>query len=276
MSASQASDATLPLIMAVLVAASTQLLVGYNIGVMNAPEKVVFPGHSTAEWSLAVAAFAIGGPFGSMAGGKLADSRGRTGALMIDIWTFLVGGLLQTFAVNMFMITVARFIIGFASGFATVVGPVYLGEISPLSMRGLMGTMTQFGIVTGILVADFFAFPFATENGWRFLFAITPIVALIQVLFSTMLLESPKWLLNRDPDSLRARYIIKNLQGIGSDSEVEAEIAALTSGQGTRQEAPNQGLVLRELICSRKLRRLFFSSVALQMGQQLCGINAVL
>ena len=38
-------------------------------GVMNAPEKVVFPGHSTGAWSLAVAAFAVGGPFGAVVGG---------------------------------------------------------------------------------------------------------------------------------------------------------------------------------------------------------------
>jgi hypothetical protein len=57
---------TLPLIFAVVVAAMSQFLVGYNTGVMNAPEKVVFPGHSTLSWSLAVAAFAVGGPFGAI------------------------------------------------------------------------------------------------------------------------------------------------------------------------------------------------------------------
>ena len=48
------------LIFAVLVASLSQFLVGYNTGCMNAPADVVFPGHSTAQWSWAVAAFAIG------------------------------------------------------------------------------------------------------------------------------------------------------------------------------------------------------------------------
>jgi len=48
------------LIFAVLIASLSQFLVGYNIGVMNAPADVVFVGHSTAQWSLAVSAFAIG------------------------------------------------------------------------------------------------------------------------------------------------------------------------------------------------------------------------
>ena len=63
--------------MAVFVAMISQFLVGYNTAVMNAPASVVFPGHSTTEWSLAVSAFAIGGPFGAMIGGLLANKRGR-------------------------------------------------------------------------------------------------------------------------------------------------------------------------------------------------------
>jgi hypothetical protein len=63
--------------MAVFVAMISQFLVGYNTAVMNAPAAVVFPGHSTTEWSLAVSAFAIGGPFGAMIGGLLANKRGR-------------------------------------------------------------------------------------------------------------------------------------------------------------------------------------------------------
>ena len=68
---------TIPLIFAVIAASASQFLVGYNTGVMNAPESVVFPGHSTASWSIAVAAFAVGGPFGANLAGTLADSRGR-------------------------------------------------------------------------------------------------------------------------------------------------------------------------------------------------------
>lgn len=54
--------------MTVVVAVIAQFLVGYNTGVMNAPADVVFPGHTTTEWSVAVSAFAIGGPFGAFLG----------------------------------------------------------------------------------------------------------------------------------------------------------------------------------------------------------------
>jgi len=267
---------TTPLVFAIIVAVASQFLVGYNTSVLNAPEKVVFPGHSTFLWSLAVAAFAAGGPIGAIAAGKLADSHGRRGALLIDTWTFLIGGLLQTFALDMYTIIVSRFIIGFASGFSSVLVPIYLGELAPPTLRGMLGTLTQFAMVTGILIADLVAFPFATLESWRVLFAVTAIVAAIQLFCAPFLLESPRWLLNRDPKSLRARYIIKKLRGLRYDHEVENELGNYIIGEAAQhQEEKSQAAVLGEMIGHRKIRMLLISSLVLQMGQQLSGINAV-
>jgi hypothetical protein len=135
-----ANVVTMPLVFAIVVAATSQFLVGYNTGVMNAPVNVIFPGHSTLSWSMAVAAFAVGGPFGAITGGQMADQRGRRGALLIATWTFLFGGILQTFSLDMFTIIVSRFIVGFASGYSSVLVPIYLGELAPPTMRGMLGT----------------------------------------------------------------------------------------------------------------------------------------
>jgi MFS transporter, SP family, solute carrier family 2 (facilitated glucose transporter), member 3 len=267
---------TTPLVFAIIVASTCQFLVGYNTGVMNAPEKVVFPGHSTTAWAMAVAAFAVGGPFGAALGGKMADQRGRRGAMLIDIWIFLLGGLIQTIAQDMLTIIIARLIIGFASGYSSVLIPVYLGEMAPPTLRGTLGTLTQFCLVIGILISDLMAFPFATENGWRVMFAVTFIIAILQLLMSPFLLESPRWLLNRDPNSLRARYIIKRLRGLRDEQQVEQEVGNFIIGETAQhQEEGSQASILKELWTHRKRRMLLVSSLVLQMGQQLSGINAV-
>lgn len=272
----EAAVITTPLVFAIICAVMCQFLVGYNTGVMNAPGGVVFPGHSTGSWSVAVAAFAIGGPLGAVAGGRMADARGRRGALLIDTWTFLLGGVMQAFAFDMFTIIIARFVIGFASGFSSVLVPIYLGELAPPTLRGTLGTLTQFAMVMGILVADLFSFPFATEELWRLLFGVTAITALLQLLLSAFLLESPRWLLGRDPNSLKARYIIKQLRGLRYDHEIETEVGHfLVGGQAQNQVKKSQSEVLREMMAHRKLRALFISCLVLQMGQQFCGINAV-
>eukprot|EP00559_Dactyliosolen_fragilissimus_P003425 CAMPEP_0184858844 /NCGR_PEP_ID=MMETSP0580-20130426/3880_1 /TAXON_ID=1118495 /ORGANISM="Dactyliosolen fragilissimus" /LENGTH=714 /DNA_ID=CAMNT_0027355169 /DNA_START=2155 /DNA_END=4299 /DNA_ORIENTATION=- len=296
---------TTPLIFAILVATMSQFLVGYNTGVMNAPENVVLTPHSTGIWGLAVAAFAVGGPFGANIAGNLADTRGRRGALLINTWLFLLGGLIQTLAIDMFSIIIARFIIGFASGFSSVLVPIYLGELAPPTLRGMLGTLTQFALVLGILVSDLLAFPLASPLKWRILFSVTAIVAIIQLFCAPWLLETPRWLLNRDTNSRKARYIIKQLRGFRTYEEVETEVGhfvsaiqAQTMKQHQNQNANNapptnhnnsnqkkqtdnnsnsnnNTTTIMELFQDKSVRLLVISCLVLQMSQQLCGINAV-
>ena len=120
---------TAPLLVAVAIAAAAQFLNGFNTSVMNAPEAVVFPGHTTLEWSLAVAAYCVGAPFGAGAGGLLAKSLGRRGALLWDARIFLVGGLLMACAPTIRWLIVGRFVVGIASGLGSVLVPIYLGEL---------------------------------------------------------------------------------------------------------------------------------------------------
>jgi SP family facilitated glucose transporter-like MFS transporter 3 len=183
---------------------------------------------------------------------------------------------MQTFALNMSIVIVARFIIGYASGFSSVLVPIYLGELAPPTLRGLLGTLTQFALVSGILIAELLAFPFATESQWRILFAVTPLVAVAQLLLSPFLLACPRWLLSRDPKSLKARYIIKRLRGLRYDHEVETEVGHFLMGSGAQnQEQATTMDVLKDMWSQRKIRLLLISALILQMGQQFSGINAV-
>jgi SP family facilitated glucose transporter-like MFS transporter 3 len=95
---------------------------------MNAPEAFVFPGHSAAEWSLAVSAFCVGAPFGCVLAGRWAEYRGRRGALLLITWLFIIGGAIQSLAGSMYVIMIARAVIGLSSGASTVLVPIYLGE----------------------------------------------------------------------------------------------------------------------------------------------------
>ncbi len=264
--------------MAVLMALISQFLVGYNTSVMNGPESVVFPGHTTAQWSLAVSAFAIGGPGGAVLGGYLANTRGRKGALLINIWVFFVGGLLMTCALNVYWLIPARLLIGFASGVSSVVVPVYLGEIAPPTLRGTLGTCTQFAMVIGILVSVLMAFPCATQTRWRLMFLVTPALSLLLVCASFFLLESPRWLLNRDEKSQEARLVIKKLRAYRRDADVEQEASNFlfaAAKHKTPYSSAHSSSAMLGLLANRDMRVLVVCAIALQMAQQLCGINAV-
>jgi len=269
---------TFHLLMAVIVAVISQFLVGYNTSVLNAPETVIFPGHSTLSWSLAVSAFAVGGPVGSIAGGYLANLRGRKGAMFINSWIYLAGGVVMTLARDMLWLVVARFVIGFASGVAMVVVPVYLGEIAPPTLRGTLGTCTQFAIVIGILVSNVLAFPLATATGWRYLLMLSPLLSIVQLLASPYVVESPRWLLSKDETSAEARIAIKKLRAFRTLNEVEQEVQnylfASARHKTARHSAHSPGAVF-DLLMAKDMRILLISSIVLQLAQQLSGINAV-
>lgn len=277
---------TTPLIFAVLIASMLQFIYGYNISVMNSPEQYVFPGHSTGEWSMAVAAFCVGGPFGSVLGGQWADSRGRRGALLIITWLFVFGGFIQACAPTLNVVILARAIIGLASGASSVLVPLYLGEMAPPNLRGVIGTMTQFALVIGIFFVDLVGFLFANADQWRYMFALTGVLALLQLALTPFLLESPRWLLGRNRNSAKARFIIKKLRGFRYDEEVETEVdhfvgAAISqqlgcdgNGDGDDVETSknsSSGSVMAEMFADRKVRLLVISTLVLQAAQQLCG-----
>ena len=147
---------TLPLTIAMVGGCMGALQYGYNTAALNAPEANIKKalGLSTVGWSLSVAIFAIGGMLGCALAGMPADRLGRRYFLAINAIPFIIGGLLQTFAANLTMMVIGRFAVGFGSGGATVVVPMYLGEVAPPNLRGAFGTLNQFAIVGGILIAE--------------------------------------------------------------------------------------------------------------------------
>lgn len=132
-------------------------------------------------------------------------------------------------------------------------------------------------MVIGILVADLLAFPFATESGWRYLFAVTPIIALLQLIASPFLFESPRWLLNHDPKSIQARTIVRQLRGITDEHELENELTNYIVAEAAQHqdEKKSQFAIIQQMFKDKRMRLLLISSLVLQMAQQLGGINAV-
>mmetsp|Transcript_29505 Transcript_29505/g.50235 ORF Transcript_29505/g.50235 Transcript_29505/m.50235 type:complete len:686 (+) Transcript_29505:58-2115(+) len=273
---------TTPLIFAVLIASLLMFNAGYNISVMNAPEPFVFPGHSTGAWSVAVAAFCVGGPVGAVLAGKWADERGRRAALLMTTWLFIIGGLIQSFAPSLVVVMVARAVIGVSSGASTVLVPIYLGELAPPNLRGVIGTMTQFALVVGILFADIVGFVLANAKSWRWMFSLTSVMALCQLLMTPFLLESPRWLLGKNQNSSKARFIIKKLRGFRYDEEVETEVEHYLGASKTQSlddDANKQGNEKKnataEMFADKKVRLLVVSTLVLQIANQFSGINAV-
>lgn len=76
--------------------------------------------------------------------------------LIANVLAFIAAALMgfSKMARSWEMLIVGRFVVGLYSGLSTGFVPMYVGEVSPTSLRGAMGTLHQLGIVIGILIAQ--------------------------------------------------------------------------------------------------------------------------
>lgn len=273
---------TKPLLVSCCVALLSAFQFGYNTGVTGAlTPDFVFPGHSNLEWSLCVSAFPVGGPIGSLIAGKLSTVYGRKNTLLVDAGLFIVAGLIMAFSWNVYMLIFGRFIVGFASGIVSVVVPLYLGELAPPNLRGALGTGYQFGMVSGILLADLLAFVFVrgiteetnlngtfSQPGWRAMFGFTMVPAIVQLLCFAILDESPRWLLTQNKPK-DAADILRRLRGT---NDVYEEIDSICSASDNEVLTVSVFQVLKD----RSIRYALIVGIGLQIAQQMSGINAVI
>uniref|UniRef100_A0A674JYG9 Solute carrier family 2, facilitated glucose transporter member 4 n=2 Tax=Terrapene triunguis TaxID=2587831 RepID=A0A674JYG9_9SAUR len=164
---------TSTLVLSVFTAVLGSLQCGYNIGVINAPQKIIEQNYNatwlarhnasidlatlTTLWSLSVAIFSIGGMISSFLVGVVSEWLGRKRAMIINNALAFLGGALMGLAklgCSYEMMILGRFLIGAYSGLVSGLVPMYVGEISPTHLRGALGTLHQLALVIGILIAQ--------------------------------------------------------------------------------------------------------------------------
>lgn len=84
------------------------------------------------------------------------------------------GGLLMGLSKPMSSVEVlvlGRLVIGYNCGLYTALVPMYLLEMSPLNLRGGLGTVSQVGVTVGMLLSQILGLPLflGTETKWPYL-----------------------------------------------------------------------------------------------------------
>lgn len=282
---------TFQLLLAVGTAVIGSLQFGYNTGVINAPQKIIeafynetwfdryeSPITSTnliTLWSVSVSMFSVGGIFGSFSVGVFVNRFGRKNSmLMANTLAFIAAALMgfSKMAASWEMLIIGRFIIGLYSGLSTGFVPMYVGEVSPTSLRGALGTLHQLGIVTGILIAQVFGMESIMGNAewWPLLLGFTFIPAVIQCALLTICPESPRYLLINRNEENKAKNILKKLRGT---TDVSADMQEMK--EESRQMMREKKVTIIELFRSPLYRQPMIIAIMLQLSQQLSGINAV-
>jgi MFS transporter, SHS family, lactate transporter len=136
-------------------------------------------------------------PVGAFVFGVLADRIGRRPALMIDIIAFSVFELSSAFAPSLKIFLITRALFGIAMGGEWGVGAALAFETLPAEGRGFFSGLLQEGYVVGNLFASLvFGLLFSTI-GWRGMFVVGALPAMLVIYIRSKVDESPAWLQGR-------------------------------------------------------------------------------
>ncbi|KAI8459664.1 hypothetical protein BY996DRAFT_4575731 [Phakopsora pachyrhizi] len=236
----------------------------------------------------------FGAILGVLQAGFTAEKYGRHFAIRSGAIIFIIGSALQTASVEFIMLTIGRFIAGIGVGILSMTAPMYMGEISPPSIRGALLCLEEFHIVLGIVVAFYITYAtrfISSEVSWRLPFGIQILPAMVILMGLIRLPPSPPWLASkgRNQECLESLALIRQVP-LEDESVLKEWINIRVEAEFQRQATaellgdPQQGSCAEIKIEFKKWISAFRSGsfrrtlvgVGLMFFQQFVGINALI
>ncbi|WP_372338104.1 sugar porter family MFS transporter [Microbacterium sp. MPKO10] len=264
-----------------IAAAVGGFLFGFDSSVINGAVDAVDHTFSLgpALTGVIVAVALLGCALGAWIGGGIADRYGRLRVIFIGGILFLVSSVGAGLTIGPWDLLLWRVLGGIGIGIASVVTPAYIAEISPRQIRGTLASYQQLAITLGIFAALLSDAMLATSAGgaseqlwvglaaWRWMFLVGAVPALVYIVLSFTLPESPRYLLAKKRVD-EARAIFKTLV---IESEVERNINDIN--KAIEADEKNTGASLRGSVLG--LQGVVWVGIILSVFQQFVGINVI-
>lgn len=252
------------------VASLGGLLSGFDTGVISGALLFIndtWP-LSSLEKGWVVSSALVGAVLGAAANGVLADVYGRKKVIIATAIIFAIGSILCGFATSVHWLIAGRMILGLAIGMVNFVVPLYLSEISPQKVRGMLVSLYQLAITAGILFSYLINRVFAlSEYNWRWMLGSGLIPALILLIGISFLGDTPRWLISKKREK-EAKAIFQKIEPeIDADKHI-AEIKSTIAKSDTAQKSASafQSWMLMPIIVGIGM-----------MFMQICtGINTII
>ncbi|GKZ18840.1 hypothetical protein AbraIFM66951_009544 [Aspergillus brasiliensis] len=267
-----------------LFASLGSFLFGYDSGVISSvidqdSFKYRFHNPSDAATGGIVASYNGGAILGSVFVSYLSDPWGRRPVLFTGGLLASLGAALQAGAVNVAMLIAGRLIAGLAIGLMSAIIPVYCSELSPPHTRGFLGSLQQWMIGLGVVIAQWVGYGCSLRTGsfsWRFPLAFQAVPAVILSCGVWFLPESPRWLIETgDADAGRAVLIRLRLpRGQLNALPVESEIERISAGIAEARHSANHSW--RQLLFAQhNWRKRVLLACGMQAFTQCSGTNVL-
>jgi sugar porter (SP) family MFS transporter len=259
------------IIRSTIVAALGGLLFGFDTAVISGITHAITQKYSLTPAALGwtVASALLGTVLGSIVAGLPGDHHGRRDSLRGLAVLYLVAAVGCAAAWSWGALLSFRFIVGLAIGGSSVLGPMYIAEISPARWRGRMVAFFQFNIVLGIVVAYVSNYLIglaglgASEWRWKLGISVFPALLFFAMLFGIP--RSPRWLVKKH----RVEQARQVLVAIG-EPDVEGELQDIVDSMSSIQKNGDE-----RLFCW-KYRKPIMLAILVALFNQVSGINAIL
>ena len=211
--------------------------------------------------------------FGALFSGALSDKYGRKKVLLLSGLLFTLSALGSAVPDNLTQFVMARFIGGLGVGSASMLSPLYISEIAPAKIRGMLVTLYQLAIVFGIniiyivnyLIANTHDQVWNVQLGWRYMLGSEGIPAILFFILLFFVPESPRWLVkeNRSDEALK---ILNKINGPEETHQILKEIKeAVNEEKGSFLDLFKPGI-----------RKAMVVGSVLAFFSQVTGINAII
>lgn len=257
------------------------VMFGYSTGVISGTVDSI-QAHfqlDPSQTGWVVSSIFVGCIIGSLAAGKLAEKLGRKPVLMLATMAFALSAAGSTFADSFTLFSAARIVAGLGIGLAGTVAPMYMGEISPASIRGkasgifnlsLVGSQTLVFLVN-FLIGRGMSEAWLIDEGWRWMMG-AQFVPVTMMLFCTLILpESPQWCINHQQGE-RALSVLKKIYP-DLNKEEARQIISVRSGPKNAVKGSNS---LRYIWQTPVLRYALIVGCSIAVLQQLTGASIVM
>lgn len=252
-------------------------LFGYDTGVINGalafmsrPDQLNL---TPTLQGVVSSSLVIGACFGALGCGRVADKIGRRKTLRIIAIVFTIATVLCAVAMNFWLMSLFRFVLGLAVGAASSLSPMYLAEISPENLRSANVNKNAIFIVLGQLCAFIVNAILGNIWGhwgpiWRVMVISGAVPSIILWVNSFRISGSPQWLLLKHRFN-RARKIFRRL-GFKNTNQLIKSQSDQSSDQNDNEF--NWSIALK----NKKLFYLLVTGIVIALIQQISGVNTVM
>lgn len=263
-----------------VVAALGGFLFGFDSGVINGAVTAISAEFKSASVGTGfnVASMLLGCVAGAVCSGWMADRFGRKPVMLLMSLMFLFGAWGSGIAGGSLEFVLYRLVGGFGVGAASAICPVYICEIAPARIRGMLASAQQMAIVSGLFCAFLSNYIIAELSGgaqnvswlgfkawqWMFWMGIPP--ALLFFAGLALIPESPRFLVGAGRLE-RARSVLSKIFGGGTDAEIAEIKNSMDSRKPSFKDLLKKG--------SFNFRTIVWIGMAVAAFQQITGINII-